>query len=116
MELQVIDGDLETAATRLFQKDERGWYITSAKGARSDATLTKQKTLQVLSGVTVQGCYDRNGKYRGLCEVSRYVYSNGHRNLLIVAGPYLGETEFGVLNSVRIPPAASVAHSPKRKK
>lgn len=64
--------------------------------------------MQVLSAVLVEGCYDLNGKYRGLCEINKYVYSNGRRNLLITAGPYMGETEFSVLNSIRFTGTAKV--------
>jgi len=101
MELRVLDGDLDSAAANLFQKDDQGWYFQDSKGSRSNAKLTKQKTMQILSSVVVLRCYDRSGKSRGLCEMNKYVYSNGRRNLLITAGPYLGETEFAVLNSVR---------------
>ena len=101
MELRVVDGDLETAAANLFQKDEKGWYAQDSAGARADAKLTKQKTMQILTSVIVQRCYDKSGKARGLCESSKYVYSNGRKNLLVTAGPYMGETESSVLNSVR---------------
>jgi hypothetical protein len=115
MELRVMDGDLDSAAAILFQKDEKGWYAQDSKGTRTDAKLTKQKTMQTLSGVIVQRCYDRSGKSRGLCEVSKYVYSNGHKNLLVTAGPYIGETEYVVLNSVRFASTASTARTrPKR--
>lgn len=101
MELRVVDGDLETAAANIFQKDEKGWYAQDSSGARADAKLTKQKTMQILTSVIVQRCFDKSGKLRGLCESSKYVYSNGRKNLLVTAGPYLGETESSVLNSVR---------------
>jgi hypothetical protein len=114
MSLRVVDGDLDTAAANLLQKDERGWFLQDSKGTRSDAKLTKQGTMQVLSSVLVQRCYDRSGKARGLCEVSKYVYSNGKRNLLVTAGPYIGETEYVVLNSVRF--AGASAPSKKRAK
>jgi hypothetical protein len=107
MELQVVDGTLDTAAANLFQKDDKGWYAQDSKGTRSDAKLTKQKAMQILSIVIVQRCYDRSGKSRGLCEVSKYVYSNGRKNLLVTAGPYIGETEYVVLNSVRFVPGAT---------
>jgi hypothetical protein len=115
MELRVMEGDLDTAAAVLFQKDEKGWFVQDSNGVRSDAKLTKQKTMQILSGVIVQRCYDRSGKSRGLCEVSKYVYSNGRKNLLVTAGPYIGETEYVILSSVRFAPATSTAKTrPKR--
>ncbi len=100
MELQVVDAALELAAPQLFEKDDRGWYIMGPQDTRADAKLSKQRRLQVLSAVIVQGCYDLAGKYRGLCEVSKYVYSNGRKSLLITAGPYMGETESVVLNGL----------------
>jgi hypothetical protein len=110
-----MDGDLDTAAAVLFRKDEKGWFAQDSKGVRSDAKLTTQKTMQILSGVLVQRCYDRSGKSRGLCEVSRYVYGNGRKNLLVTAGPYIGETEYVVLNSVRFVSTTSTARTrPKR--
>jgi hypothetical protein len=111
MELRVMDGDLDTAAAVLFQKDEKGWYALDSKGTRTDAKLTKQKTMQILSGVIVQRCYDRSGQSRGLCEVSKYVYSNGRKNLLVTAGPYIGETEYVILNSVRFVPATTTTRT-----
>ena len=113
MELRVLDGDLDSAAANLFQKDDQGWYFQDSKGSRSNAKLTKQKSMQVLSSVIVLRCYDRSGKSRGLCEMNKYVYSNGRRNLLVTAGPYLGETEYSVLNSVRFVGSSS---STKKKK
>jgi hypothetical protein len=101
MELRVVDGNLESAAANLFQKDDKGWYAQDSKGTRADAKLTKQKMLQILTAVIVQRCYDKSGKSRGLCESNKYVYSNGRKNLLIIAGPYLGETEYSILNSIR---------------
>jgi len=101
MELRVVDGDLDIAASNIFQKDEKGWYAQDSKGSRADAKLTKQKTMQILAAVIVERCYDKSGKNRGLCETSNDVYSNGKKNLLVTAGPYLGETEFSVLNSIR---------------
>jgi hypothetical protein len=115
MELRVVEGDLDTAAAILFQKDDKGWYAQDSKGTRSDAKLTKQKTMQILSGVLVQRCYDHSGKSRGLCEVSKYVYSNGRKNLLVTAGPYIGETEYVVLNSVRFVSSTAPAKSRARR-
>ena len=107
MELEIVNADLDTAAAQLFEKDEKGWYATGPNGTHYDARLTKPKRgLQTLAAVIVEACHDLNGKYRGLCESNRYVYSNGRRSALISAGPYLGETEFTILNSIRFAPTA----------
>jgi hypothetical protein len=111
MELRVVEGDLDSAAANIYQKDEKGWYAQDSKGTRADAKLTKQKTMQILTAVMVQRCYDKSGKSRGLCESSKYVYSNGKKNLLVTAGPYLGETEYSILNSVRFVGATSSART-----
>ncbi|MGE5109705.1 MAG: hypothetical protein ACM3JB_02530 [Acidobacteriaceae bacterium] len=116
MELQIVDGDLDTAAPQVFQKDEKGWYITGPQGSRYDGKLTKQRRprMDILSAVIVQRCYDSNGKFRSLCESNRYVYTDGRRSVLVSAGPYLGETEYTVLNSIRFAPTPRP--SPTRKK
>ncbi len=115
MELRVVDGTLDIAAANIFQKDEKGWYAQDSKGARYDAKLTKQKTMQILTAVIVQRCYDKSGKPRGLCETSKYVYSNNKKNLLVTAGPYLGETESSVLNSVRFVGSTGASSARKRR-
>ena len=103
MELEVVNADLDTAAAQLFEKDEKGWYATGPKGTRYDAKLTKPKRgPQILSAVIVEACHDLSGKFRGLCESNRYVYSNGRRSALISYGPCLGETEFTILNIIRL--------------
>jgi hypothetical protein len=111
MELRVVEGDLDSAAANIYQKNEKGWYAQDSKGIRADAKLTKQKTMQILTAVMVQRCYDKSGKSRGLCESSKYVYSNGKKNLLVTAGPYLGETEYSILNSVRFVGTGSPART-----
>jgi hypothetical protein len=118
MELQIVDGNLDTAAPQLFQKDERGWYISGQQDSRYDAKLTKQRrpSMDILSAVIVQRCYDLNGKFRSLCESNRYLYSNGRRSVLVTSGPYLGETEYTVLNSIRFTPAPRPTSIRKRKK
>jgi hypothetical protein len=117
MELEIVNSDLDTAAAQLFEKDEKGWYVNGPNGTRYDARLNKPKRgLQTLTAVIVEGCHDLNGKYRGLCESNRYVYSNGRRSAVISAGPYLGETEFTILNSIRFAPAAASPRSRTRKK
>jgi pyruvate/2-oxoglutarate dehydrogenase complex dihydrolipoamide acyltransferase (E2) component len=116
MELEIVAADLDTAAAQLFEKDEKGWYASGPKGTRYEAKLTKPKRgPQVLSAVIVEACHDLSGKYRGLCESNRYVYSNGRRSALISAGPYLGETEFTILNSIRFAPIAPAARTRKKK-
>ncbi len=113
MEIEIVNADLETAAAQLFEKDEKGWYVNGPNGTRYDARLNKPKRgLQSLTAVIVEGCHDLNGKYRGLCESNRYVYSNGRRSALISAGPYLGETESSLLTSLRFAPIAK----PRRRK
>lgn len=105
MELEIVNADLDTAAAQLFEKDEKGWYVNGPNGTRYDARLNKpKKKLQTLTAVIVEACHDQNGKYRGLCESNRYVYSNGHRSALISAGPYMGETESALLTSLRFAP------------
>jgi len=109
MEIEIVNADLETAASQLFEKDEKGWYVNGPNGTRYDARVNKpKKGLQTLTAVIVEACHDLNGKYRGLCESNRYVYSNGHRSALISAGPYLGETESSLLTSLRFAPASNV--------
>ncbi len=115
MEIEIVNADLETAAAQLMEKDEKGWYVNGPNGTRYDARLSKPKRgLQTLTAVIVEPCHDLNGKYRGLCESNRYVYSNGHRSALISAGPYLGETEFTLLTSLRFSPIAKARPSKKR--
>jgi hypothetical protein len=115
MEIEIVDADLETAAAQLMEKDEKGWYLDGPNGTRYDARLTKPKRgWQVLTAVIVEACHDLNGKYRGLCESDRYVYSNGHRSALISAGPYLGETEATILTSLRFAPVAKPRSRKKR--
>jgi hypothetical protein len=112
MEIEIVNADLETAAAQLFEKDEKGWYVNGPNGTRYDAHLNKPKNgMQTLTAVVVEACHDLNGKYRGLCESNRYVYSNGHRSALISAGPYLGETESTLLTSFRFAPASTKARS-----
>ncbi|MDT8068327.1 MAG: hypothetical protein ROO76_09210 [Terriglobia bacterium] len=115
MEIEIVDGDLETAAAQFMEKDEKGWYVNGPNGTRYDARLTKpRRGWQVLTAVIVEACHDLSGKYRGLCESDRYVYSNGHRSALISAGPYLGETESTLLTSLRFAPIAKVRSRKKR--
>ncbi|HEU5400249.1 MAG TPA: hypothetical protein VFU86_02765 [Terriglobales bacterium] len=109
MELEIVDVDLETAAAQLMEKDEKGWYVNGPNGTRYDARLNKPKRgLQTLTAVIVEACHDLNGKYRGLCESNRYVYSNGRRSALVSAGPYMGETEFSLLTSLRFAPISKI--------
>ncbi len=116
MEIEIVDADLETAAVQLMEKDEKGWYVNGPNGTRYDARLNKPKRgLQTLTAVIVEACHDLNGKYRGLCESNRYVYSNGNRSALISAGPYLGETESALLTSLRFAPVSTNRHNRKRK-
>ena len=115
MEIEIVNADLETAATQLMEKDEKGWYVNGPNGTRYDARLNKPKRgLQNLTAVIVEACHDLNGKYRGLCESNRYVFSNGHRSALISAGPYLGETESTLLTSLRFAPVAKTTQSRSR--
>jgi hypothetical protein len=115
MEIEIVNADLETAAAQLMEKDETGWYVNGPNGTRYDARLSKpRRGWQALTAVIVEACHDLNGKYRGLCESDRYVYSNGHRSALISAGPYLGETESTLLTSLRFTPVAKPR--PRRKR
>jgi hypothetical protein len=114
MEVEIVNAGLETAAAQWMEKDEKGWYVNGPSGTRYDARLTKpRRGWQVLTAVIVEACHDLNGKYRSLCESNRYVYSNGHRSALISAGPYLGETEAGILTSLRFAPV--VTARPRKK-
>jgi len=115
MELEIVNADLDTAAAQLFEKDEKGWYVNGPNGTRYDARLNKpKKKLQTLTAVIVEACHDQNGKYRGLCESNRYVYSNGRRSALISAGPYMGETESALLTSLRFAPVPTVPPHKRR--
>lgn len=115
MEIEIVNADLETSAAQLMEKDEKGWYVNGPNGTRYDARLNKPKRgLQTLTAVIVEACHDLNGKYRGLCESNRYVYSNGHRSALISAGPYLGETESTILTSLRFAPVTAARARKKR--
>jgi hypothetical protein len=118
MEIQIVDGDIDTAAPQLFQKDDRGWYFSDQPDSRYDAKQTKQRRppMDILSAVVVQRCYDLNGKFRSLCESNRYVYSNGRRSVLVTSGPYLGETEYTVLNSIRFAPVPRPTPTRKKKR
>lgn len=116
MEIEIVNADLETAAAQLFEKDDKGWYVNGPNGTRYDARINKPKRgLQTLTAVIVEACHDLNGKYRGLCESNRYVYSNGHRSALISAGPYLGETESTLLTSLRFASVAATRSRTRKK-